>query len=451
MGFGIGVQDRDPETVVRCPAAGSSETSRPNRPRSAGCDSRRPPWSAKRPIASTMRRQRLVQREPARPSRRHRRRARGRPAWPPAPTARASCASACRRAERQVEPRRIGAVDDVDVVIARQHEHPRGEVRMTRQASKNSAHSAERPASVMSPVMRTMVERLGRVHRPRDEPGPASSRPLPRGPPVRSRCESRIARRRRGCRTDARRARLRPSGRRGIERFEVERLVHARVGEAPDQRRRRQIGRHDDDSVGERRHRSRRCGTDQIVPADPIQRVAGQAAGATSAAMRDKQDAGAGAAYCAHARKLALRRRRLERHPFRRCRIASRHERVSGLHAERVERPEIHSRRCETAAASRSSPARRSRARRGRGADPGQFGKTFAKTSTTQADAINGARPRARAGNTIRHGPGEQQLRQADFDEQASGDRQQRLLLRDWRHRPRHRHGADRSAYALPC
>ena len=40
---------------------------------------------------------------------------------------------------------------------------------------------------------------------------------------------------------------------RGVERFEVERLVHARVREAPDERRRREIGRHDDDCVGEGR------------------------------------------------------------------------------------------------------------------------------------------------------------------------------------------------------
>ena len=32
---------------------------------------------------------------------------------------------------------------------------------------------------------------------------------------------------------------------RGVERFEVERLVHGRVGEAPDERSRREVGRHD--------------------------------------------------------------------------------------------------------------------------------------------------------------------------------------------------------------
>ena len=40
--------------------------------------------------------------------------------------------------------------------------------------------------------------------------------------------------------------------RRGVEGFEVERLVHAGVGEAPDERGRGEIGRHDDDGVGER-------------------------------------------------------------------------------------------------------------------------------------------------------------------------------------------------------
>ena len=41
---------------------------------------------------------------------------------------------------------------------------------------------------------------------------------------------------------------------RSVERFEVERLVHARVGEAPDERGRREVGRHDDNCVGESRH-----------------------------------------------------------------------------------------------------------------------------------------------------------------------------------------------------
>ena len=40
--------------------------------------------------------------------------------------------------------------------------------------------------------------------------------------------------------------------RRCVEPFQVEWLVHARVGEAPDERRRREIGRHDHDRVGER-------------------------------------------------------------------------------------------------------------------------------------------------------------------------------------------------------
>ena len=36
-------------------------------------------------------------------------------------------------AERQIEPGRIGAVDDVHIVIAGQHEHESGEIRMQRQ------------------------------------------------------------------------------------------------------------------------------------------------------------------------------------------------------------------------------------------------------------------------------------------------------------------------------
>ncbi len=41
---------------------------------------------------------------------------------------------------------------------------------------------------------------------------------------------------------------------RSVERIEVEWLVHACIGEAPDERSRREVRRHDDDGVGERGH-----------------------------------------------------------------------------------------------------------------------------------------------------------------------------------------------------
>ena len=43
---------------------------------------------------------------------------------------RAHLAERLRRAKRQIEARRVGAVDDIDVVIARQNEDPVGEMRM---------------------------------------------------------------------------------------------------------------------------------------------------------------------------------------------------------------------------------------------------------------------------------------------------------------------------------
>ena len=68
---------------------------------------------------------------------------------------RAHLAQRLHRAERQIEPGRIGAVDDVDVVVARQMSVRAASSGDAARMSKNSAHSADVPASVMSPVMRT--------------------------------------------------------------------------------------------------------------------------------------------------------------------------------------------------------------------------------------------------------------------------------------------------------
>ena len=59
---------------------------------------------------------------------------------------------------------------------------------------------------------------------------------------------------------------------RGVERLEIERLLHRRIGEAPHERRQGQIGRHDHDGVGERRQ-NELMGDRQIGSrADPARR-----------------------------------------------------------------------------------------------------------------------------------------------------------------------------------
>ena len=95
--------------------------------------------------------------------------------------ARASGAAAF-RAERQIEPRRIGAIDDVHVVISRQNDHPFGERDAAPTISRNSAHSVERPASVKSPVMRMRSSGSARCTASR-RARTCPRRSLPRGPP----------------------------------------------------------------------------------------------------------------------------------------------------------------------------------------------------------------------------------------------------------------------------
>ena len=118
--------------------------------------------------------------------------------------------------------------------------------------SRNSAHSAEIPASVMSPLTRTRSSGSTRVQR--REPLHRAHEPL-------------VAARAGAPALDAKAVALADdmhvgemrdapdavAGAGVVEPLEIERLVGGRVGEAPDERGDREIGGHDDDRVGDRR------------------------------------------------------------------------------------------------------------------------------------------------------------------------------------------------------
>ena len=90
--------------------------------------------------------------------------------------------------------------------------------------------------------------------------------------------------------------------RRRIEGDEVERLVHSGVREAPDERTRREVSRHDDDGVGER-------GPDQLMGDRKIRGRSDPPRRRPSNARDQRRDGGeknpgAGAAHRPQARKL---------------------------------------------------------------------------------------------------------------------------------------------------
>ena len=125
--------------------------------------------------------------------------------------------------------------------------------------------------------------------------------------------------------------------RRSVERFEVERLIHARVGEAPDERSRRKVSRHDDDGVGER-------GPDQLMRDGEIRRRSDPPCRGPNKSRDQRRDggeknSGAGAAHRPHARQ--LRSAAWPEGSFRQMpdRLAA--QGVSRLNAKRIERPEV--------------------------------------------------------------------------------------------------------------
>ena len=148
------------------------------------------------------------------------------------------------RAGGQVEARRIGAVDDVEVVIAGQHQHALGERGMRAQARQRTRPiRLEMPASVMSPVIRIVSS--GSLASSAVELLQQALEPL-------------VAARARSSALDAEAItfadhmdvgevddapRARRLARRLGEARQVARLRHGGIGEAPDQRGDGEIGR----------------------------------------------------------------------------------------------------------------------------------------------------------------------------------------------------------------
>ncbi len=156
--------------------------------------------------------------------------------------------------------------------------------------------------------------------------------------------------------------------RRGVEGFEVERLVHRGVGEAPDERSRREVSRHDDDGVGERRH-------DQMMGDRKIRGRSDPPRLRPDESRNQRRDdgeknSGAGAAYRPHARQLGSAARlqgSLREMPDR---LAA--QGVSRLNAKRVERPEIGL--CDAKQGPPAEPAHSdNREKQERGAEPVEF------------------------------------------------------------------------------
>ena len=125
--------------------------------------------------------------------------------------------------------------------------------------------------------------------------------------------------------------------RRDVERGKVDGLVGRRVGRAPDERRDREVGQHDDDSVRDRGHDQMLWRQKAGHAADPPRSRPDERRG--QGGEDKQQNPGRGAAHRAHARKLgalpsaerALRDMSDQLTP----------EGVTGLHRERVQRPEI--------------------------------------------------------------------------------------------------------------
>ena len=145
------------------------------------------------------------------------------------------------------------------------------------------------------------------------------------------------------------------SGWRGIECGEIEGLMHAGIGNTPRQRCEGEIARHQHDGICKRRH-------DEAMQQDHVVPVANPARGRPD---QNRDQCRACAQHDAGAERIRATQPRpsgrveiLARHPFRQMAQRFAAERVDGLDSECVERPEIGSRRSETAAAIRSTPAR---------------------------------------------------------------------------------------------
>ena len=165
---------------------------------------------------------------------------------------RAHLAQRLRRADRQVEPRGIGAIDDIDVVVARQDQHAFGEIGIL-------GHDVEKlgPFGGDARVRHVAadedeVERLrcvqGRQAIHRLDQAIVAARP---GAPALDAETVALA-----DDMDVGQMRDAPDASavaRAVEGLQIERLVAGGVGEAPEQCGDREIGGHDDDRVGEGR------------------------------------------------------------------------------------------------------------------------------------------------------------------------------------------------------
>ena len=197
----------------------------------------------------------------------------------------------------------------------------------------------------------------------------------------------------------------------------------AGVGESPDERRRGQIGRHDDDGVGERRpDQVERRGEIRRRSDPPRRRPHGDC---DQGRDRSEEDSCAGAAHRAHARQLGAAlwpERSLGEMPDR---LAA--QGVSRLNAQGVERPEIRFRR-----AKQRPPADPARAGDSDQHQPGADAVQFQQPGPDVADPCGRDQRRETQDRRRKHDrrrPRDDELCQADLGQEAAGDCEQRLLL----------------------
>ena len=158
----------------------------------------------------------------------------------------------------------------------------------------------------------------------------------------------------------------------------------------------------------------------------PIQRVAGHAASATSAATA-KRSSPAPAQLIARRRASDAPLRRFSDRSVR-CLQRLAPERVSGLDGERVQRPEVCFRQAEQWAP--TDPGDRQEGDEGdRGADPRRLGEPVRGLADPAAEHER-REAEQDGGQEHRRRPGEDKLRQADLGNEAAGDGEKRALLR---------------------